>query len=98
MGIKEILEAVNYYFSNRFKDKGVFIHKLVFNDTRVGAYKEAQLDIYYKELKKKAVLVDTLKLTGKVINNDKENLTKDLCKAFLVWLILNLDKIDSYGV
>jgi hypothetical protein len=98
MEVKGIIEALNYYFSNTFKDKGVFLHKITFGDTKVGAYKKAQLEIYYKELKKKAVLVDTLNLAGKVINGDKGPLTEDVCKAFIVWLILNKDKIDSYGV
>lgn len=98
MGIKEIIEALNYYFNISNSNKGTFIHKLSFENTRIGAYKEAQLALYYKELKKKAVLVDTIKLVGKVVSDDKKALTEDLCKTFIAWLITNKNKIDSYGI
>lgn len=100
MNIKDIVESLNYYFHNYICNSlnAAFIYKLTFNNTRIGAYKEAQLDIYFKKLKEKAVLVDTLKLTGKVINDDKGPLTEDVCKAFIVWLLNNKEKIESYGI
>ena len=97
MEINILIQGLNNYFSNKFKNKGVFLHKLSFNNTRIGAYKEAQLDIYYKELKAKAVIVDTLKLVGKATNDDKSKLIEAICLAFISWMIENKDKIDNYG-
>ena len=98
MEVNILIQGLNNYFSNKFKDKGIFLHKLSFNNTRMGAYKEAQLDIYYKELKSKAVTVDTLKLVGKVINDDKTKLIEAICVAFMSWMIENKEKINSYGI
>lgn len=100
MTIKDIADSLNYYFHNYVcsDTNKSFLHKLTFNNTKIGAYKEAQLDIYFKKLKEKAVLVDTLRLTGKVINEDKTQLTENLCKIFIAWLIDNKDNIEKYGV
>lgn len=102
MRIIDIIEGINKFFTERFPNKGHFVHILnVSNNPISKIYKTYRLELYYVDKKnKRKELFVVVQESGRFPDNEaSEMLIHSMLSTNLVKSILsNYKQLESYGI
>lgn len=97
MKLKNIIDALTlwHFKSNKETEpSGFFLSKEVINPTRINAYKEYIVEIYY-HIPHKNIKVFTFKATDKCLEGQQEAFKESCLTALLEQLFTNLNSIEN---
>jgi len=96
MKLKNIVEALNHYYLNRFPNAtGWFIGKENTEPTKLNAYKKFRLEIFYHTPGKNH-LAFTIQLIDRCIEGSEDLIKDKMYTTLLTEIFSNIQMLDKY--
>lgn len=96
MKLKDIVDALNGYYLNKFPNaKGWFIGKESMEPSLINAYKKYKVEIFYHTPGKNHLAI-TQQFVDRLADTDEELFKTKFFTALLKHIFINLNELDKY--